>query len=270
MFSYILQVAGCSVLLYGYYHLILRNERFHQYNRFYLLALVPLSFLLPLLRFTLPLQNEMVLDVANKLNQLSVTLPEVIIISRRPTPLTRYGVPVLYGLITLIFLIRIAIALIKVIRLKQQHTAKRAAGWLLIGCGHPDVPFSFFNWIFWNPGTNPDTVPRIKRERETFAKVGVPAKFDGDWQRFLFTNLKPEVGTDNGAPAGSYKAVIQFIVDVDGTISDVKILKDPGYGMATEAERIVKLSGKWIPAIQNKRKVRSFVQQPVTYSIQEN
>ena len=34
---YLLQVIIASGLLYGYYHFFLRNNRFHQYNRFYLL-----------------------------------------------------------------------------------------------------------------------------------------------------------------------------------------------------------------------------------------
>jgi len=36
---YFLQVVVCSAVLYVYYLLALRNKKFHQYNRFYLLMI---------------------------------------------------------------------------------------------------------------------------------------------------------------------------------------------------------------------------------------
>src|SRR5258706_6904774 len=44
-----IQVILASGILYGYYHLVLRNKKFHQYNRFYLLASVIISLLIPFL-----------------------------------------------------------------------------------------------------------------------------------------------------------------------------------------------------------------------------
>src|SRR5688572_28287066 len=46
---YLLQVIAASALLYGYYHFALRNKKFHRYNRFYLLAGVLVSILVPFL-----------------------------------------------------------------------------------------------------------------------------------------------------------------------------------------------------------------------------
>ena len=40
---YLVQVIIASGILYGYYHLALRNKRFHRYNRFYLLAATVIS-----------------------------------------------------------------------------------------------------------------------------------------------------------------------------------------------------------------------------------
>ena len=47
---YFLQVVICSALMTGYYWLVLRNKRFHQYNRFYLLAVLFLSWIIPLIK----------------------------------------------------------------------------------------------------------------------------------------------------------------------------------------------------------------------------
>src|SRR4026208_539397 len=49
LFFYLLQVIAASGLLYGYYHLALRNKKFHRYNRFYLLMAVVISSLIPFL-----------------------------------------------------------------------------------------------------------------------------------------------------------------------------------------------------------------------------
>ena len=50
LFYYLIQVLVSSGILYLYYQLFLRNKRFHQYNRFYLLGTVFISILIPFLR----------------------------------------------------------------------------------------------------------------------------------------------------------------------------------------------------------------------------
>ncbi|HPG11270.1 MAG TPA: hypothetical protein PLU37_07055, partial [Chitinophagaceae bacterium] len=50
---YLLQVIVISGLLYGYYHLALRNKTFHRYNRFYLIAAALLSIVIPFLNIPL-------------------------------------------------------------------------------------------------------------------------------------------------------------------------------------------------------------------------
>ena len=47
---YLLKVTSISGLLFLYYHIALRNKRFHYYNRFYLLMAVAISIILPLLK----------------------------------------------------------------------------------------------------------------------------------------------------------------------------------------------------------------------------
>ena len=47
---YLLQVTICSGILYSYYHFFLRNKKFHQFNRFYLLAATVVSLLIPFLQ----------------------------------------------------------------------------------------------------------------------------------------------------------------------------------------------------------------------------
>ncbi|TDE45605.1 hypothetical protein E0I26_05825 [Flavobacterium rhamnosiphilum] len=60
------------------------------------------------------------------------------------------------------------------------------------------------------------------------------------------------------------KVYLTFIVEMDGTLSDIKIIKDMGYGTGDEAVRVLKLSPKWIPAKINNKPVRVEYSLPIT------
>jgi len=52
------------------------------------------------------------------------------------------------------------------------------------------------------------------------------------------------------------KVMVSFIVETDGSLSDIKVLKDIGYGTSQEAIRVLKASPKWIPGKQDGKPVR--------------
>lgn len=89
-------------------------------------------------------------------------------------------------------------------------------------------------------------------------QVHIQAKFpggDAEWRKFLERNLNRDIAVDKGAPPGNYTVVVSFVVGVDGTLSDIKAENNPGYGVEEEAVRVIKMSGKWQPAVWNGRKV---------------
>ena len=107
---------------------------------------------------------------------------------------------------------------------------------------------------------------------QTFTKVEVEADFPGGmgaWKKYLERNLSGDVASSGGAPAGSYTVTVQFIVDKEGIVSDVKAQSNHGYGLEEEAVRVVKRSGKWKPAIQNGREVKAYRKQPITFVVNE-
>lgn len=117
-----------------------------------------------------------------------------------------------------------------------------------------------------------EVVKKPDPEPEIFTKVEVDAKFPGGpaaWKTYLERNLRGDVASENGAPSGNYTVVVQFVVDVAGNVSDVKAVSNAGYGMEAEAIRVIKRSGKWIPAIQNGREVKAYRKQPITFQIQD-
>lgn len=108
-------------------------------------------------------------------------------------------------------------------------------------------------------------------ENKIFDKVEIEASFpggDAKWRQYLERNANGQVATDNGAPEGTYTTVVQFVVDKEGNISDVKALTNHGYGMEEEAMRVIRKGPKWTPAVQNGRQVKAYRKQPITFQVQ--
>ncbi|MDW8849865.1 M56 family metallopeptidase [Flavobacterium sp. MMLR14_040] len=60
------------------------------------------------------------------------------------------------------------------------------------------------------------------------------------------------------------KAIIEFMVERDGSLSEFKIVKDLGYGIGNEAIRTIKLSPKWIPGTKDGKPARVLYTLPIT------
>jgi len=59
------------------------------------------------------------------------------------------------------------------------------------------------------------------------------------------------------------EVLVTFIVDVDGSLKDIKVIKDLGYGTGEEAIRVLKKCPKWIPASQNNIPVKCQYSLPI-------
>lgn len=96
-----------------------------------------------------------------------------------------------------------------------------------------------------------------------FTKVEVEAEYPGGaaaWQRFLNRNLRyPQEAIDNEEIHSS--VVVQFVVDKEGNVSNVERVSGPE-ALAAEAVRVIKKSGRWTPAVQGGRQVKSLRKQP--------
>ena len=60
---------------------------------------------------------------------------------------------------------------------------------------------------------------------------------------------------------------VGFVVNRDGSIVDVKILRSPDPNLSKEAERVVKMMPKWKPAKQGNKTVRSRFNLPVNFRL---
>ena len=108
-----------------------------------------------------------------------------------------------------------------------------------------------------------DGTPFIKVEKESEYPGGPEA-----WKRYLERNLfnnYPQEAMDNEIQGS---VMIQFVVDVNGVVSDVTAIAGPKE-LQSAAITVIRKSGKWTPAIQNGRKVKSYKKQQITFRLGE-
>ena len=60
------------------------------------------------------------------------------------------------------------------------------------------------------------------------------------------------------------KIYVTFVVEKDGSLTDIKVLRDIGYGTGKEAIRVLKATPKWNPGEQNGKKVRCTFSLPIS------
>ncbi|MGE4348010.1 MAG: energy transducer TonB, partial [Flavobacteriaceae bacterium] len=59
-------------------------------------------------------------------------------------------------------------------------------------------------------------------------------------------------------------------VETDGSLTDIKVIRDLGYGTGAEAVRVLKKSKKWKPGTQNGKPVRVKYTLPISINIQNS
>lgn len=83
---------------------------------------------------------------------------------------------------------------------------------------------------------------------------------------FIYRNIQyPAVARDNGVEG---MVVLQFVVEKDGSITNIKIVRDIGAGCGEEAKRVVAKMPKWNPGKQRERPVRVQFTLPVKFVLQ--
>ena len=102
---------------------------------------------------------------------------------------------------------------------------------------------------------------KIVEDNTVYSAVEVRPDFPGGIQKFY-----DFVGKNYRAPEEDVKGkvYVQFVVEKDGSLTDIKVQRDIGYGTGAEAIRVLKKSPKWKPGIQNGRPVRVLYSLPIS------
>ncbi len=82
---------------------------------------------------------------------------------------------------------------------------------------------------------------------------------------FIYSNIRyPEIAKETHVEG---VVVVQFVVEPDGSISNIKVVRDIGAGCGEEAMRVVKMMPKWIPGRQRTKKVRVLFNLPIRFKL---
>ncbi len=111
--------------------------------------------------------------------------------------------------------------------------------------------------------------PPKEEETKVFDVVEQMPSFPGGpsaLMQFLSSNIKyPVVAEENGVQG---RVVCTFVVEKDGSITDVRVIKSVDPSLDKEAMRVVKSMPRWIPGKQNGSAVRVKYTVPVTFRLQ--
>lgn len=135
----------------------------------------------------------------------------------------------------------------------------------------PGVPYTGVSIPVANSGDGSGNISTS--ENQELRKEEVEAAFPGGekkWMQYLERNADGEVATANEAPTGTYTVLVKFVVDTLGNISEVYPLTNHGYGMEEEAIRVIKKGPRWVPAVQNGHRVKSYRKQPITFRVESS
>ena len=109
----------------------------------------------------------------------------------------------------------------------------------------------------------------VEEEAIQFALVEEKPKFQGGdantFSAWVNKNLNyPEIAKENGVQG---RVTLQFTVNTDGSVSDVKVLRGVDSSLDKEAVRIVSQSPKWTPGKQRERPVKVTYVFPVIFQL---
>jgi TonB family protein len=111
-------------------------------------------------------------------------------------------------------------------------------------------------------------LPPQQKDTRIFTEVEHVPNYPGGvnkFYKFLQQNIKYPAEARNKKIEG--KVFVSFIVEKDGSLSNLKVLRDPGAGCGAEAVRVMKLSPKWNAGVQNGHKVRVQYTLPISFTL---
>ena len=115
----------------------------------------------------------------------------------------------------------------------------------------------------------PEVVEEEVVEQEIFQIVEEMPAFPGGEQKlmeYVAKNIKyPQIVRETGIQG---RVFVGFVVEPDGSISNVKLLRGIGGGCDEEAMRVIKSLPKWKPGKQRGKAVRVSYQIPVFFKLQ--
>jgi len=104
----------------------------------------------------------------------------------------------------------------------------------------------------------------VEEDNTVYNTAGIEVKpdFPGGMDKFnQFVAKNYQTPEEEGLKG---KVYVTFVVEKDGSLTDIKVLRDIGYGTGKEAIRVLNKCPKWTPGEQNGKKVRCTFSLPIS------
>ena len=107
-------------------------------------------------------------------------------------------------------------------------------------------------------------------EDQPFVKVEqMPSFMGGDlltFRNWVQSKVRfPQIAQENGI---SGRVLLMFVIERDGTLTNIQVLQTPDSSLSDEAIRVLKTSPKWTPGKQRNQTVRVKYTLPIDFRIQ--
>jgi len=189
----------------GYYWLVLRDNKFHQYNRFYLLTIAALSWIVPLIKIhwnetnfsedtniyyflSAVAENNTEIESSFKLNWYNISWQN--------------GLKLLYAGGVLFLLTGFFVSLFRIYQLFKLNKVKTLGDIDLVITNAKGTPYSFFRYIFWNEAIDLSSatgqqilqheITHVK-EKHSFDKIFMQLILIAGWFNPFFWLIKKEL-----------------------------------------------------------------------------
>jgi protein TonB len=104
----------------------------------------------------------------------------------------------------------------------------------------------------------------VEEDNTVYNTAGIEVKpdFPGGMDKFYsFVAKNYQMPEEEGLKG---KVYVTFVVEKDGSLTDIKVIRDIGYGTGKEAIRVLKSAPRWTPGEQNGKKVRCTFSLPIS------
>jgi len=128
--------------------------------------------------------------------------------------------------------------------------------------------FSQFN-VFSQDENNVDSISTKTRKSDSVF-VDILPQYPGGTEalyRFIADNIKYPEKAKNASVEG--KVYASFVIEQDGSVGEMKILKGIGYGCDEETLRVIAMMPNWTPGMQNNKAVRVQMNLPVSFKLEK-
>lgn len=141
---YLVKSTILSGIFFGYYTLFLKNTIYHAYNRFYLLAAMALSLVIPFFKLSMFTISE---EQAAGAKQVLIYLTQLPAAPVQQENMA-WEIMVITSISTM-FVCYLAYSVVRIFRLKAMNAKKQMGDFTFIETDLEEAPFSFFSNLFW-------------------------------------------------------------------------------------------------------------------------